>query len=196
MQKHVSKYIGHVYYIVGKEGTLDPTSALHLCTDVNLSLVIYPLKGTSQMSKLIIVRGLPGAGKSTFAKAVFPELEHVEADQYFMKNGEYNFNKFKLHSAHSYCYNKVLGLLHEGKGVVVSNTFVTRSDIIDYLCIEDLVSDIQIYIFELHTNFGSIHNVPEDTINRMKHRWQNIPSYWKYQPIIIESTNDKRTNIT
>lgn len=137
------------------------------------------------MPKLIIVRGLPGSGKSTFAKAAFPELEHVEADQYFMKDGEYNWDKSKLHSAHSYCYNKVLGLLHEGKGVVVSNTFVTRNDITNYLCMEDLVSEIQIYIFELHTSFGSIHNVPEETIAKMKDKWQKIPSYWKYQPSII-----------
>lgn len=146
------------------------------------------------MPKLVIVRGLPGSGKSTFAKATFPELEHVEADQYFMKDGQYNWDRHKLHSAHSYCYNKVKALLHEGKGVIVSNTFVTRNDITDYLEFENLVSSVQIYIFELHTQYGSIHNVPEETLTNMKNKWQRIPIYWKYQPIIIGEDSGKGTS--
>jgi predicted kinase len=141
------------------------------------------------MPQLIIVRGLPGSGKSTFAETNFSSFEHIEADQYFMKNGEYVWNSFKVHSAHSYCYNKVREALYQGKDVVVSNTFTTRNEITNYLEFEYLVADLKIFIFELHTQYGNVHNVPEETIEKMRDRWQRIPVYWKYQPIIIEGSS-------
>jgi len=42
------------------------------------------------MSKLILVRGLPGSGKSTFAKT-FGCL-HVEADMFYIVGGKYRFD--------------------------------------------------------------------------------------------------------
>lgn len=134
------------------------------------------------MPKLIIVRGLPGSGKSTFAKTMFPTYVHAEADQYFMQNGDYIWDSSKMHKAHSYCYSKVKEALHQGKDAIVSNTFITRSEITDYLELEDLVLNLKIFIFERHTQYGNIHNVPEETVSRMRDRWQKIPIYWKYQP--------------
>ena len=149
------------------------------------------------MPKLVIVRGLPGSGKSTFAQTMFPTYVHAEADQYFVQNGEYVWNSSRVHNAHSYCYNKVKEALYNGKDVVVSNTFVTRNEITDYLEFEYFVLDLEVYVFELHTSFTSIHNVPDETIAKMKDKWQRIPIYWKYQPsIIIGEDDDKRTNIT
>ena len=42
---------------------------------------------------LYIVRGIPGSGKSTFAKSLGGT--HFEADMFFMKNGEYKYDMFK-----------------------------------------------------------------------------------------------------
>ena len=41
------------------------------------------------MKELILLRELPGAGKSTLAKRVCNQ--HIEADMFFMKDGEYKF---------------------------------------------------------------------------------------------------------
>ena len=38
------------------------------------------------MKKLILLRGIPGCGKSTLAKSLGGI--HIEADQYFMEDGE------------------------------------------------------------------------------------------------------------
>ena len=43
------------------------------------------------MKTLYIVRGVPGSGKSTFAKSIGGI--HIEADQFFMENGKYNFDE-------------------------------------------------------------------------------------------------------
>ncbi len=57
------------------------------------------------MRNLYIVRGLPGSGKSTFAKFVGDSF--VEADMFFMKNGKYEFDMSKIRDAHSWCLSTV-----------------------------------------------------------------------------------------
>jgi len=48
---------------------------------------------------LYIVRGIPGSGKSTFAKTLGGN--HYEADMYFIgESGNYNFDPTKIKDAH------------------------------------------------------------------------------------------------
>ena len=58
-------------------------------------MYIFVLNNTLNMDKvLFLIRGLPGAGKSTLAKnlgALF-----FEADMYFLEGNEYKFNPLKL----------------------------------------------------------------------------------------------------
>jgi predicted kinase len=42
------------------------------------------------MKELILLRGLPGSGKSTLAKMICSQ--HVEADKFYMQDGEYKFD--------------------------------------------------------------------------------------------------------
>ena len=54
------------------------------------------------MSKeLILVRGIPGSGKSTFAKSLGGT--HFETDKFFMVDGEYKFDGTKIKEAHKWC---------------------------------------------------------------------------------------------
>ena len=54
---------------------------------------------------LYILRGLPGAGKSTLAKNV--GAVYFEADMFFMEGNEYKFDNTKLRKAHDWCQNQV-----------------------------------------------------------------------------------------
>ena len=59
---------------------------------------------------LYIVRGLPGSGKSTFAKQlVSHDFLVCEADKYFIdkETGEYNFDFTKIKDAHKFCQDTV-----------------------------------------------------------------------------------------
>lgn len=125
----------------------------------------------TKMSKLYIIRGLPGSGKSTLAKAfIYAGIadEHYEADMYFMVDNKYVFDPTKLSKAHKWCLNKVLAALLDGKNVVVSNTFSTKKEVRPYT-----ILGFEYEIFECTENYGSIHNVPQETIDRMKARWGN-----------------------
>lgn len=126
---------------------------------------IYIMRFT--MTTLHIVRGLPGSGKSTFAKTL--NCLHLEADMFFNQNNVYRFNPKLLHLAHHWCLEKTKEALSH-RDVVVSNTFTTIKELKQYL---ELDADIKIY--EMTGAYGSIHNVPEETLSKMKARWQEVP---------------------
>ena len=41
---------------------------------------------------LALIRGLPGSGKSTFAKRYYPNILHLENDMFCMYSGNYVFD--------------------------------------------------------------------------------------------------------
>ena len=58
------------------------------------------------MKELYLLRGLPGSGKSTLAKSLGGE--HVEADQYFISDGEYLFDpEFKVKEDYEICLRHI-----------------------------------------------------------------------------------------
>lgn len=116
--------------------------------------------------KLVIVRGLPGSGKSTFAKRL--GILHFEADMWFDTHG--GFDKNKLKDARTWCYERVSQELHNGNHVVVSNTFTQAWEMQKYLQLaEDL--GIEVKILTMDGNYKSIHGVPEETVRLMRDRF-------------------------
>jgi len=91
------------------------------------------------MKQLILLRGLPGSGKSTVAK-LFDKALHFEADMYFLDaDGNYQFDASKIKNAHNWCRHSVMDAMKEGHPiVVVSNTFTQEWEMeVYYLLAED-----------------------------------------------------------
>lgn len=131
------------------------------------------------MNKLILVRGLPGSGKSTLASRLAGMLyfNHLEADMYWVRDGEYKFDIDNLAEAHDWCRESTREFLEKGHGVVVSNTFCTQRELVPYLMMaKDFNIEPQIILCQ--GNFGNIHNVPADVYNRMNDRFQYKLSEW------------------
>lgn len=142
-------------------------------------------------NKLTIVRGLPGAGKSKYASEL--GCRHFEADMYFELDGEYKFDYTKLAEAHAWC-KFITGRTLEREDVVVSNTFTTVREVIDYVDIaEEKGCDLE--IIELLHNYGSIHDVPEATMKRMKARWVSNAQIDKELNLKLYSFDVKLTTI-
>ena len=89
------------------------------------------------MAKLIIIRGIPGSGKSTMAKKMVAEGQadtHWETDMFFLnERGEYIFNRNQLSDAHRKCQEKVRQDLEYNRRVIVSNTFVKKWEMQPYI---------------------------------------------------------------
>ena len=74
---------------------------------------------------LILLRGLPGAGKTTLAKQLSRAI--CSADDYFVINGKYNWIKNNIGDAHVWCRRKCRRFMSIGVDVVVvANTLTTE----------------------------------------------------------------------
>jgi predicted kinase len=131
------------------------------------------------MKTMYILRGLPGSGKSTFAKSIAKPWQIFEADQYFMNNGEYEFDVTKLKDAHQDCKDRVRnamrpsllrGLLYNT--IVVSNTFTQEWEMKFYRVVAKKYGYRIFYVIieNRHGNTNE-HGVPEDKIQIMKDRF-------------------------
>lgn len=131
-------------------------------------------------SKLILIRGLPGSGKSTLARElarqeeydwVAPTIKHFEADMYHMdKNGTYHWTPEEVGNAHYWCQQMTEHSLSQDYTVIVSNTFTTLKELKPYFTIAEKFSIIPTVI-HCQNNYGSIHNVPEETMKKMRNRF-------------------------
>ena len=130
------------------------------------------------MSTLYLIRGLPGVGKTTLAERL--QVQHVEADMFFIKNGVYQFDASLIKDAHEWCQTAARQKLYDGD-VAVSNTFTRRWELAPYyemvngpyrerprvmeITVTSLLSDGEL---ALRTR----HGVPRETITAMRERWE------------------------
>lgn len=119
---------------------------------------------------LTIIRGCPGSGKSTYANSL--GLFHVEADMYIMdSHGNYNWKPETVRASHQWCFDTVTENLKKGLAVVVSNTFTRYKEFKPYIefCVENT---IPYKVISCQNEFENIHSVPEESLKRMKERWE------------------------
>ena len=129
------------------------------------------------MKTLYIVRGIPGSGKSTFAKSIGGV--HIEADQFFMMNGKYNFDITKIKLAHKYCQNqteawmKTDGVQVNNDKIVVSNTFTQEWEMEPYFKLAEKYG-YKTFSLIVENRHGGVneHGVPEDKLEIMKNRFE------------------------
>ena len=125
--------------------------------------------------QIILVRGLPGSGKTTFALKHLeenPDCMHVEADMWFETSEGYRFSPHMLTSAHTWCVTDTERHVRLEKNVIVSNTFSIAAECAPYYVIADKY-DCVLTIIECAGKFGSIHGIPEVNLEMMSLRWVN-----------------------
>lgn len=138
------------------------------------------LKKEKTMNKnLYLLRGIPGAGKSTLAKQLGDT--HFETDSYFMVDGEYKFDPTKLKKAHEWCQGEVeLAMIHnhvtyglDGSDIVVSNTFTQEWEMEKYYQLANQY-DYRVFSIIVENRHGgkNLHGVPEDKLQIMKDRFE------------------------
>lgn len=127
------------------------------------------------ISDLTLIRGLPGSGKSTLALLMAKHAGgfHYEADMFFIREGIYTFEHTKLREAHAWCLYETQKHLIKGDSVFVSNTFSQQWEAQPYIdfCKKEMFS---IQVIECQNSFVNIHDVPQETLAKMKSRWERI----------------------
>lgn len=133
----------------------------------------------SKMVELIIVRGLPGSGKSTYAETHFGSFKRLSADEYFTTSaGVYLYDGSKIAEAHAWCREAATGELRRGNSVVIANTFTRKWEVDSYVGDIRKVIGQHLPVRVIHiagTTFQNVHGVPGDVVDRMGSRWERYP---------------------
>lgn len=124
------------------------------------------------IQSLILIRGIPGSGKTTFAKQLTVNnhpIIHFEADQYFVGvDGIYRYDKSKIEAAHMWCQQQTLRYLKCNVSVVVSNTFIKQWELVPYTEMAEALN-IPLHIITMEDRgWKSVHDVPVEIIESMK----------------------------
>lgn len=124
---------------------------------------------------LLVIRGLPGSGKTTVAKNLVSSGLfdiYLEADIWMKEHGVYKFDPAKLEHCHQCCQVCAAQSL-ETKNVIVSNTSLSRREVEVYRQIA-LRMNAHFQIMELKSPWKSVHNVPTAKLREMSTRWENL----------------------
>lgn len=124
------------------------------------------------MKKIILARGLPGLGKTTFAESICETV--FSADQYFEDVfGNYNFNADKLGIAHAMCQkNTELAMSHGKETICVANTFTTSREMKPYFELAEKYGYTVFSVIVENRHGGvNVHNVPAETLEKMQNRF-------------------------
>lgn len=119
------------------------------------------------MPEIVLIRGVPGSGKTTKARTEYPRHVLCEADMFFEESNGYKYDHRKIKDAHEYCYNKARKALMMGLDVVVANTFTRTWEMQKYL---DLPYPAK--VVEATGNYDNVHGVPPEIVERMRERFE------------------------
>ena len=125
---------------------------------------------------MFIVRGAPGAGKSTFSRVLQHKLPNgalvFETDNFFVDSIDkrtYHFNPQLLGIAHSWNQGEVIRACRDCPDVpvIVANTFCQKFELKPYFDIAQVFGR-KIYVFTLHTEHDNVHGVPDEKVKQMR----------------------------
>jgi predicted kinase len=139
--------------------------------------------------KAIVLRGIPGSGKSTLTKT-FGKATVCSADNAFMKDGEYKFDISELGNAHASCLRAFIeACQRQEELVVVDNTNTMVVEMAPYVSVAMAYGyEVEIIFCKVSAKTSkerNVHGVPGKTIESMERRIQSsFPFHWPKEKII------------
>ena len=123
---------------------------------------------------LYLIRGLPGAGKTTLAHRIAQRVH--EADQFFIEeDGSYLYRPERIKEAHKWCQANVRDSIAAGlRHIAVANTFTRRWELELYfhMGIHPVCITVETVLSDAELAARCIHDVPAAKIAEMRARWE------------------------
>ena len=125
------------------------------------------------MKKIVIIRGVPGAGKTTLATKLEGEMNgrgisciHHEADQYFAEDPR-RYLPSKAGDAYEWVIGKTRESIHDFDVVIVSSMNIHAYEVYKYVAIAD-ENRAENIVFHLVSDYGNVHGVKPAVIKSLK----------------------------
>lgn len=152
--------------------------------------------------KVIIMRGVQGSGKSTYASMLHEcAFEDgmlpltVSADHFFNGPNGYQFDVKKLGDAHKECMWRFLNALHDGMSpVIVDNTNINVEDVAPYVAAGEAMG-YEVTIIQVNTPPDvaakrNVHGVGEGQVRDAHNRLQRVRLPSRYKVTYIDSNKE------
>jgi len=147
------------------------------------------------LARILIMRGLPGAGKSTWARRNHPDAHICSADTFFVgEDGEYRFDGERISEAHAWCLRSFAEILSSMEGgspevIIVDNTAIRAWEISPYYNLarayghEVRIVHVSCDIPTAHER--NIHGVPLERIEKMDQDLlsEELPPFWTVEAV-------------
>lgn len=134
---------------------------------------------------MVIMRGLPGSGKSTAAKKLGGNIFSTDDQIIAMNNGVYKFNPSQIKEAHARNLQSVITAMNTDRPnqIIVDNTNIQQWEYAPYVEAAKKAGYNVTYVEFDPSNLSdaelkqlakrNTHNVPEAVIRQMKSRWES-----------------------
>jgi predicted kinase len=132
------------------------------------------------MSSLILLRGLPGSGKTTLASTLSENGKYpvFAIDDYFTnpETGEYKFEFEKNHLAYKQCQEQVKKAMNEGKEkIFVDNTFTLEWELEPYFGLAAQFNyRVHVITVENRHQGQNVHGVMPEQLQRMAEKYKVV----------------------
>jgi len=140
--------------------------------------------------KMIILRGIPGSGKTTYTQRVLEQAQEVicSADHYFIREGVYQFSPADIGKAHEASQQKARKLCSSGaKTLIIDNTNTKKWEFEPYLKMAaEYGYTVEVVRFILPCKIAAkrnLHGVPEKNVERMMERFEDYPGESLLNPV-------------
>ena len=128
------------------------------------------------MRELILLRGLPGSGKTTLAGVLseYGKYPVFSVDDYFTdENGRYEFRFQENHLAYKQCEECVKTAMQQGsEKILLHNTFTQEWEMEPYFKLA-AANDYRVHVVTVENRHhgNNIHEIPEDHVERMRSKF-------------------------
>jgi predicted kinase len=120
--------------------------------------------------RIIILQGVPGSGKSTFARHLRKLIDRsiiVSADYFFIRDGVYQFDASLLGQAHRQCLRLAGEAVSWGLTVIVDNTNIRAWEAKPYVLLGQ-VFEVPIEFARCDGAWPNTHGVPQERVDAMR----------------------------
>lgn len=150
--------------------------------------------------EVLLMMGLPGAGKTTWVKNNYPTAKVCSADHFFEKDGEYKWDVKRSGEAHAACMQKFIEVcrihllagqlaadentpehLRLPEALVVDNTNLNVHSMAPYIAIACAYGIFPRIIFvraPADAFERQVHKVPEFNWQAMRHQLNELLAHW------------------